>query len=1096
MKKLLYVLLTLTMVFAMAACKPPNNGDPPPPTSGAVLSWVTIGTVERAEPRPAAWKATLADVLDDNAYKDGLGNSLAEEIALASSQASAAITYGLASNSTGATVEFAQVAASEIADPDIEEIESRLSTTLTGRTFADGDYLVVKVTAQTGGAFRYYRFNITLGRNAFLASIAIGGPAAGGTPHNEKAYVGNPISKDDDFDDVKDENGDIAIFQTDFINEVSKLIALSQDEDATLSYVFKVETVEPTALPADGDFEEIDPQEDGVLLADVLTALSISKFEDTYLYIKIEPTSPLGTTLYYVMKLLTPKTNVIKYGVPELVDPLDPGAPFYIDPIWDTATALDDDGNVVNWPFVFSPNVAEGTSNPAHTTAKAKALWDDNGIWVLLDVDVRALGGQDRPLKASNDHEGDSLEVFINERLQILGSVKAANNTDNNTNLGNQFRTGINNYHSGETAAAIPDVTGNAAIVKDGKPTMAPFTDDGYAKTRAVIKNATGTNDAGTTGQWVGTLEEGTNGGYQIIMYAPFKLKTSANANAVFASQSETAEVKAGAQIGFEVQINTNRGTGRDGIMTWNGYQTQAYNNAAGYGLVILEAPSGARDTKVFPTITAQELSSASYAPDVDPGDIEDLEVTTTGTIQWFESDTEYGEGTPVAGETNATFTPVLPAEGTAVYYYAAVTQGGVTVVTNSRARIYTYGEGEGAAIPQDPYDLGAVDTVTLDNNAHAIYRFILPDGAKWGDYSTITVDYRADDTNFNKSLRSTRLYGAIPENLITLDSGGTYYRAGIENDYIFDDLGKGYTTNWVDDLGAVEEDKWFTVTFKLDGTSGTGGASAYRGNVPKASATYGPFYFGVGLTGGSTDGTGAITSDIRRVTLVHGTDPAKNVVSGGSGFDKPAFMSYDYVGKTALTSTTSYEDDHPTVRAVGNGTLFVPGASYAQAPSGQVFEYKGNEYWIVGDLRNTSGDNQWDKVVIAPFNDAEAAIKTAIAAAQGSYGGGLAGYTRIGYSFAGDILDEWDDYSKITLSVDVVPVAGRSADDARRIQFRTSADGSSSTDIAPAETNVLKPGFQTLTFTTAQLTNKAISAVKSNDGAFLFRVIKIELHD
>jgi len=658
MKKLLYVFLAMAMVFAMGSCKNPTESTPRTPNSGATLEWITIGDVQRAEPLDPG--PDLEDVLDPDYTTDFPS---AYEIPLTESRKSGEITYGLPNNSLYAKVEFVQIAEADTDTADPEDVEEALDETLTGRTFGDGDWLVVKVTSEDGSRTRYYRFNVTLGRNAYLESVTIGT-----TPQKEEGYLGKPAA---DFEDIV-----IGEFQTDQIITTTKFIALSQDEDATVSYKFVNETGgAPTALPSDSLFEEITDQEEGVLVSEILDDLGLLDFGvSTYLYIKVEPTNPAAPALYYVTKLIIPKKGNIKYGVPKLVDPANPGSAFYIDPIWDS----------VDWDFVIDrANKAEidnffQQDYGRHTSAKAKALWDDNGIWVLVDADVsqfqKTQGGAtlDRPLNSTGaEHEADSIEIFINERLQVLGKATSASSGAVIDDLGTQWRVGLNLARSGETGVAIAATTG---VVADAKADMLPFRSPEYAKTRAVIKNS--------SGNYVGSLEEGTNGGYQIIAYAPFKFKSSANANAVFGSNGD---VISGASIGFELQLNCNSGTGRDGILTWNGVLTQAYTHASGFGVVTLDRDSKPKDTKVFPEITAQALSDGEYL--IDATSVVDLSVTSTGVIQWYSATSAYGTGTAIPSATNATYKPSTAAAGT-TYYYAVVGSGDTRVVTNKRAKI------------------------------------------------------------------------------------------------------------------------------------------------------------------------------------------------------------------------------------------------------------------------------------------------------------------------------------------------------------------------------------------------------------------------
>jgi len=87
--------------------------------------------------------------------------------------------------------------------------------------------------------------------------------------------------------------------------------------------------------------------------------------------------------------------------------------------------------------------------------------------------------------------------------------------------------------------------------------------------------------------------------------------------------------------------------------------------------------------------------------------------------------------------------------------------------------------------------------------------------------------------------------------------------------------------------MGAVPN-QWFTVEYDISGSKGH--AQFVKSNVPGPNET-GPFFFGVGIPGA---GEGAfLTELVRNVTLHHKTNPALNVVSKGSGFDEPTFVSF-----------------------------------------------------------------------------------------------------------------------------------------------------------------------------------------------------------
>jgi len=179
-----------------------------------------------------------------------------------------------------------------------------------------------------------------------------------------------------------------------------------------------------------------------------------------------------------------------------------------------------------------------------------------------------------------------------------------------------------------------------------------------------------------------------------------------------------------------------------------------------------------------------------------------------------------------------------------------------------------------------------------LENGAYAIFKFELPAGAKWADYNKITADYMVDEANIKKRIRNdnaVRLMGNYTEEKFELAGSYRNFNMGdgpgsSNGPYIMDNIPK----TW-DSMGAVAN-QWFTITYDISGTKGH--AQFLKVNIPAPDAT-GPFFFGVGISGMDSGRFGGITQLIRNVTLHHAKNPALNVVSKGSGFDEPTFISF-----------------------------------------------------------------------------------------------------------------------------------------------------------------------------------------------------------
>ena len=193
----------------------------------------------------------------------------------------------------------------------------------------------------------------------------------------------------------------------------------------------------------------------------------------------------------------------------------------------------------------------------------------------------------------------------------------------------------------------------------------------------------------------------------------------------------------------------------------------------------------------------------------------------------------------------------------------------------------------------------GTPEKVALENGSSAIYKFVLPAGAVWEDYEKITVDYQlgADALAVinEYGIRHARLMGNYKEADFDTDENGAKVLSlmSFNAPYIMHNYAPNAAA--LTALGAAA-DEWFTVTYDISGSSAHSGFST--DNMPADTDT-GPFYFGLGISAQSGADSGnkplaerAIVQLIRNVTLV-GYEGVDNVVSYGSGFTAPAFVTY-----------------------------------------------------------------------------------------------------------------------------------------------------------------------------------------------------------
>ena len=208
------------------------------------------------------------------------------------------------------------------------------------------------------------------------------------------------------------------------------------------------------------------------------------------------------------------------------------------------------------------------------------------------------------------------------------------------------------------------------------------------------------------------------------------------------------------------------------------------------------------------------------------------------------------------------------------------------------------------AELPPPP---PGTERLMLENAAYAIFRFDLPAGTVWADFSHISADYKLDELNMARAVRHWRLMGnyreyhfevleALGIRFINFGDGqANPYSTGTYNGPFImqNNMGQPPYAEW----GAVPNE-WFTVNYDISGNQGH--AQFDRVNaIPGADET-GPFFFGLGMAG---DGAmlGGVTQYIRNVTLHHRTDPALSVVSTGSGFEEPTFGSFPPVMSTRV---------------------------------------------------------------------------------------------------------------------------------------------------------------------------------------------------
>lgn len=259
----------------------------------------------------------------------------------------------------------------------------------------------------------------------------------------------------------------------------------------------------------------------------------------------------------------------------------------------------------------------------------------------------------------------------------------------------------------------------------------------------------------------------------------------------------------------------------------------------------------------------------------------------------------------------------------------------------------------------------GVADTeeyLALENGSQAIFAFPIPAGSKFENYVGLKATYQLDDPNIvpdtlsatapdpvgdKQQIRFWRLYGNfLRENFISDDGDVTMdaYIAKFDayNASAIAHGGAGQTWDWTDTgIDVDNPGSWFTPIFTFAENVPNGGYNASRW---PADTFNGTVFFGIGIT--APNGQKHIVQKVKNVTLIAKADatmpdgtPVADIISPGSGMDKPAFAGYSpipreaspYRGTTKPVFVTLDKNGHG-----GNDALrripVATGTSYANA--------------------------------------------------------------------------------------------------------------------------------------------------------------------
>jgi hypothetical protein len=465
-------------------------------------------------------------------------------------------------------------------------------------TFTDGDMLYIQVTSSDAGesATRWYKVEVMMGRDATLSDILFAGA------NNADAQV--------------TEFGEPADTLSGITDAGYLLMPMSQP---TAGFSVSVTPSDPDATVKFGKADEAEASWTS-------TSPQIIKFEDEeFLAIRVESGNHNVIKYYKISVELLP-TMYIPYGTPSLINPSDSTDAKYIDPKWDAIT---------NWISIAKQNRVETTQefydNPS-TTAKAKLYWDEDGLWLYVDVTG--------PVSTNTGfaHEGSSVELFINEAYPTI-------KTGNHSNTGGQYRVDSNGAISGDPSVAVT------------------------AFTALNQKNAFK-----------------TTGGYAVIFQAPWRFAATYPLKdekpISLEIQVNAARTSGNGRVGVLKWYNTTANTYQNasalapGFLDLNGATMKPQRPS------ITAQPANAR---IALNAAVPELQVTAVSPD--GGSL---------SYQWYSSTSATNfSGTLVSGAVNATFTPSMStaAAGDSFFYVVVTNTKDAQNVTStsSMARITVY---------------------------------------------------------------------------------------------------------------------------------------------------------------------------------------------------------------------------------------------------------------------------------------------------------------------------------------------------------------------------------------------------------------------
>jgi len=408
--------------------------------------------------------------------------------------------------------------------------------------FTEGELFGIKVVAENQVDTNYYKWSVKTGKaTATLSGITVDGKTASlGTPNAViGSAVAGAVTLPYNFGDLP------AAFPV-----VATVTSLS---DATSEYTFAA---------------------DAASAVFGTSAVTIPAAETDALYIKVTAENRVTVqyykvTLSYVARPLM-RTEGIRYASAPVV---------YTSGTVDSQFLADD-----NYEFVIERRWANDSTGMTANTARgiAKALWDETGLHVFVRIADASVGIPTGEPAQNVSHNYDSVEIFVNERVDSNGNVFTGNGTSGGSGnavnsayvgRGAQYRVGASGFRACDPTATLQAAWGASKVAGTGTGT----TTTSFPKLAWTI--------TASDPLAISLTDGGAKiGGYIVTTKVPWRFaasglpfgtaeSTTGAPNALAAPWPVANEKK----IGIEFQINqSNVSTGtRYGVIT-------AYNNSIG----------------------------------------------------------------------------------------------------------------------------------------------------------------------------------------------------------------------------------------------------------------------------------------------------------------------------------------------------------------------------------------------------------------------------------------------------------------------------------------------------------------------------------